>query len=136
MTGSRKLDQTDKRPHKSLYKGGYVTSADYICELIFKIRAEIFKTVYPESFWNTGKFKGQYVGQKIQASKLLKKYSPASIIRAVKQVRPVKLNDPKLKPVIEKFERQQSEREIVKIEPKPINNAPKRKTKRSKLEGL
>ena len=118
-----------------MYKGGYVSSADYICELIFQIRAEIFKTVYPESFWNTGKFKGQYVGQKIQASKLLKQYSAPAIIKAVKKAKPVKLNDPKLKIWMEKFEREQKGKELVKIDPKPIRPSKPLK-KRSKLEGL
>jgi hypothetical protein len=135
MTGSRKFDQSDKRPHKSLYKIGYVSSADYICELIFKIRADVFKSVYPESFWNTGKYKGQYVGQKIQASKLLKEYSPAAIIEAVKKIRPIKLNDDRFLSSLKRFEKKQKPREI-----QTFDNTPKAEQKplkkRSKLEGL
>lgn len=95
MTQSHKFEQSELRPYPSLYKAGFVTSADHICELIFKNRETIFKQKFPESFWN-GKYQKQYIGQKIHASRLLKKYSVEAIIFGVKKIRAVSLTDKKL----------------------------------------
>ncbi len=80
---SRRFDQSDKRPFKSLFKEGYVTEADYIAELLFKRRGEVSKNSLPQSFWNVPKFRQQYVGQIVHINKMLKEYSVAVLIKAV-----------------------------------------------------
>jgi hypothetical protein len=106
---STKFTQTETRPYKSIYKEGYVTEANYITEVIFKKRSEKFDSgKLPENFWQSAKHKGAYTGQLIQASRLLKKYKGKSIIDAINCPRAsyiFKLQDKKLVPLIEEFEK-------------------------------
>lgn len=104
---------SEKRPYKSIYKEGYVTPANYITELVFEKRNEAFNSgKCPESFWTDPKYTGPYKGQVIQAGKLLQKYKASWIIKAIKAPEAKyihKLQDKKLIPIIEKFEKQDKE---------------------------
>lgn len=117
-----KSTQSEKRPYKSFFKEGYVTEANYIVELIFKKRfEELSKESCPQKFWNDDSQKGPYRGQIIAASRLLKKYHGSSIIKAIKSPKAkyiFKLQDPKLKPIIESFESTYKETEVIKTEKK------------------
>lgn len=116
----QKSSSTESNKYKSIYREGYVTEACYIVELLFNKRSEIFNSGrYPESFWNTKEYKGQFTGQIIQANKLLKKYSGLSIISAIKSQKAkgvIKLQDSKLIPIIEEFERNKVDTEILHTE--------------------
>lgn len=113
----QKSSSTESNKYKSIYREGYVTEACYIVELLFSKRSEVFNSGrYPESFWNTKAYKGQFTGQIIQANKLLKKYSGLSIISALKSPKAkgvIKLQDSKLIPIIEEFEKNKVDTTIV-----------------------
>tara|TARA_B100001939_G_C16921625_1_gene609644 strand:+ start:444 stop:878 length:435 start_codon:yes stop_codon:yes gene_type:complete len=119
---------SEKKPYKSIYKEGYVTPANYITELVFEKRNEAFNSgKCPERFWTDPKYTGPYKGQVIQAGRLLKKYKANWIIKAIKAPESKyihKLQDKKLIPIIEKFEKQDKETAFEEnsdiIESKPI----------------
>jgi len=100
---------SDKKPYKSIFKEGYITPSNYITELVFQKRNEAFNSGRcPERFWIDPKYTGPYRGQVIQAGRLLKKYKANWIIRAIKSPEAKyihKLQDKKLIPIIEKFEK-------------------------------
>ena len=111
---STKFTQSDIRPYKSIYKAGYVTESAYIAEIIFEKRSVAFNSgKLPENFWNEQKYIGQFKGQIIQASRLLRKYSGSSIIKALKDDRAkyiLKLQNKKLIPIIEDYEKNKKEK--------------------------
>ena len=117
-----KSTPSEKRPYKSFFKEGYVTEANYIVELIFKKRFEqLSNESCPQRFWNNDAQKGPYRGQIVAANRLLKKYHGVSIIKAIQSPRAkyiFKLQDPKLKPIIESFEANYTETEVVPTEKK------------------
>ena len=108
---------TEQKKYKSKFKEGFVTEAAYITEIIFEKRHEIFNQGRcPESFWNSDSYKKQFTGQIIQANKLLKKYSGHSIISAINSPKSkgvIKLQDKRLIPIIEDFEKNKKDKEIV-----------------------
>jgi len=113
---STKSTPTSKRQYKSIFKEGYVTAGNYITEVIFEKRHNHFNCGrFPEKFWTDKKHQGPYKGQVIQANRLLKKYHPDSIIKAIKSPEAkfiFKLQDKKLIPIIEKIESRRVETEI------------------------
>ena len=92
---STSSDQSEKRPFKSLYKEGYVTGPNYLCELIFQRRGEFDKNAVPQSMWNNPKFKQQYVGQIVHINKLLKEYEISTLITAFNATRVLSVTNPK-----------------------------------------
>lgn len=92
---STSSDQSEKRPFKSLYKEGYVTGPNYLCELIFQRRGEFDKNAVPQSMWNSPKFKQQYVGQIVHINKLLKEYEISTLIAAFNATRVLSVTNPK-----------------------------------------
>lgn len=114
----KKNEYSEKTPFKSKYKEGYVTPSNYIAELIFEKRNETFNSgKCPERFWTKdNKLHGAYKGQVIAAAKLLKKYNADSVIKAVKSPEAkyiLKIQDKKLVPIIEKFEKSRLDKELV-----------------------
>lgn len=110
-------DCTDETPFKSKYKEGYITSSNYIAELIFEKRNEAFNSgKCPERFWTKdSKLHGAYKGQVIAAARLLKQYHADSIIRALKSPEAkyiLKVQDKKLIPIIEKFEKNRVDKRL------------------------
>jgi len=108
---------TDKTPFKSKYKEGYITPSNYLAELIFDKRNEAFNSgKCPERFWTTdSKLHGAYKGQVIAAARLLKNYHADSIIKALKSPEAkyiLKIQDKKLIPIIEKFEKNRVDRQL------------------------
>ncbi len=102
---------SEKTPFKSKYKEGYITPANFLAETIFEKRNEFFNSgKCPERFWVSGnKLHGAYKGQVIAASRLLKKYNIDSVIKALKSIDAkfiFKLQDKKLDPIIEKFDKE------------------------------
>lgn len=90
--------------------------------MIFDKRNEFFNSgKCPERFWTKdNKLHGAYKGQVIAASKLLKKYNADSIIKALKSDEAkfiFKLQDDKLKPIIEKFEDSRVEKTMTESNP-------------------
>jgi fructose-bisphosphate aldolase class 1 len=88
-----------------------------LAELIFDKRNEAFNSgKCPERFWTTdSKLHGAYKGQVIAAAKLLKNYHADSIIKALKSPEAkyiFKIQDKKLIPIIEKFEKNRVDRQL------------------------
>ena len=115
-----------KKPYKSIFKEGYITPANYITELVFQKRSEAFNSGRcPESFWTNPKYTGPYRGQVIQAGRLLKKYKANWIIKAIKSPEAKyihKLQDKKLIPIIERFEK--SDKDLTFEKSEAIINKP------------
>lgn len=115
---NKKQECEDKTPFKSKYKEGFITPSNYLAELIFEKRNEFFNTgKCPERFWTKeSKLHGAYKGQVIAASRLMKKYHVDSIIKALKSdgARFIfKIQDVKLVPIIEKFESNRTEKQLI-----------------------
>jgi hypothetical protein len=133
---------TEKTPFKSKYKEGYITPANFLAELIFDKRNEFFNSgKCAERFWTSGnKLHGAYKGQVIAASKLLKIYNADSIIKALKSDEAkfiFKLQDDKLKPIIQKFEDSRVEKTMTESNPEIEQiSKPFRSNKRNILKDL
>jgi hypothetical protein len=123
---SRRFDQSDKRPFKSLFKEGYVTEADYIAELLFKRRGEFSKNSLPQSFWNSPKFKNLYVGQIVHINKMLKEYSVAVLIKAVQQAKfALSITNKEIKRLADIFKEEESQRDkILEVKTEEVKKAP------------
>ena len=121
--------QSEKYPFKSMYKEGYINAGNYIAELIFKKRSEAFNSgKNAEQFWLTGnRLHGAYKGEVIAANKLLKKYHVLSVAQAIQSNRAKyilklskKENIKKLTPIIEYYERQRKDTELLESEQEKI----------------
>lgn len=91
---SQRFDQSEERPFKSIFKEGYVTPPNYLCELIFQRRGEYDKNTSPQYLWNSAKFKSAYVGQLVHINKLLKDYSISTLIRAFNETKILSVTNP------------------------------------------
>lgn len=130
---SRRFDQSEDRPFKSFFKEGYIGSADYICELVFKKRASISKSAVPESFWNSDEYKKQYVGQAIHARRLLKQY-PASVIIKAFENTPycLSLSNAKMKPLLERYKKEFDETEVKITKTEEVIETPRKQVGKGK----
>lgn len=84
--------------------GKYVTAAQYITELICENKAKQEKKDLYFKFWTTKEWSLYYRNQISTANKLVKKYNPQAIIRALKGIQASKiysLRAPHLIPIIE-----------------------------------
>lgn len=130
---SRKFDQSEDRPFKSFFKEGYITAADYICELVFKKRASISKTAVPESFWNSEEYKKQYVGQAIHARRLLKSYPVSVIIKAFENTPYcLSLTNDKMKPLLEKYKKEFDDTEVKITKTEEVIETPRKQIGKGK----
>lgn len=77
-------EKTDSSKHQSMYGGGFITSAQYICELMFEKIAIKRKKKLANCFWNDPYWKKDYQWQIVAANRLLKKYSPSVLIGLLK----------------------------------------------------
>jgi len=123
---SRKFDQSELRPYKSAFKEGYITEADYICELLFIRRKEYDRSgSLPQKFWNTDKYRQLYVGQIVNIKRLLREYSGFAVVTAVRGSRALSITNKELLRDIERIDAKQKrvQKVIKKVEPseaKPI----------------
>lgn len=71
--------------YKSVNTGEYISSHQYIAEIIVKRKADHFKEVLPNKYWNlkNNKWAKEYTSQVQQSAKLVKKYSPIAITKAL-----------------------------------------------------
>lgn len=76
--------QSDSSKHQSMYGGGFITSAQYICEIMFEKIAKKRKKKLNNLFWQDPYWKKTYQWQIIAANRLLKTYSPSVIIKVLK----------------------------------------------------
>lgn len=76
-------EQTDKSRYPSRYSQGYVTSAQYILELVCEKQAKWKKKDLPMQFWHLPEWKKIFIMQLRKVHKLLKIYSDKAIIRAI-----------------------------------------------------
>ncbi len=79
-----------KRSEKSRYESkyspkGYVTAAQYICELICEAKARNEKKELPLKFWELKEWQNYFVFQSKYANKLLKSYDERAIIAVLKK---------------------------------------------------
>ncbi len=123
---SRRFDQSDKRPFKSLFKEGYVTEADYIAELLFKRRGEVSKNSLPQSFWNVPKFRNQYVGQIVHINKMLKEYSVSVLIKAVTDAKyALSITNKEIKRLADIYNEEEKKRDkVFEVKTEEVKKAP------------
>jgi hypothetical protein len=118
---TREHPQSETHPFKSKFKGGYITPPNYLAELIFEKRSNHFNSGRnPEQFWLTGnRLNGAYKGQVIQASRLLQRYRVQCVSQALQSPEArfiFKLQDKKLIPIIERFERSYADRVLIQAQ--------------------
>ena len=77
-------NKSDNSKYESMYGGGFITSAQYICERLFENIAKKRKKTLGNCFWNDPYWKKDYQWQIVSANKLLKTYTPSVIIQALK----------------------------------------------------
>lgn len=107
-------DFTNKSGYKSSYSDSWITAAQYITELICENMARKNQQVLPYKFWNEYAWKGTFKRQLLLANGLLKIYSAAAIVQALRSKEGMKIYSlaaPWLDQIIEKFE---------KVEKKPV----------------
>jgi hypothetical protein len=122
---SKRYDQSEARPFKSLYKEGYITAPNYLCELIFQRRGEYDKNAVPQELWLNKKFKGQYVGQLININKLLKTYSISTLISAFKESKALSVTNPAYIKIVERIHLAKTDKEKVIEKSKVEFNKPR-----------
>lgn len=89
--------------------GKQVSAAQYITELICENKAKINKEDLNYKFWITPKWSKYYRDQISSANKLVKKYNPMAVVKALKDSqaeRIYSLRAPHLIPIIEKYQKQ------------------------------
>ena len=91
---SKRYDQSETRPFKSIYMDGYITPPNYLCELIFQRRGEYDKNAMPQWLWQNPKFKSKYVGQLTKINKLLKTYEFSTLLKAFSQTKVLSVDNP------------------------------------------
>lgn len=98
---------SNKYPSK--YSNGKdVSAAQYITELICEKKAKLSKEDLHAKFWLTKKWAAYYRNQIATANKLVKKYNPKAIVRALNNSKAAKiysLRAPHLAPIIEQEDR-------------------------------
>lgn len=97
---------TNKFP--SRYSNGkQVSAAQYITELICENKAKLDKEDLHYKFWITKKWQNFYRNQIATANKLVKKYNPVAIVKALKDSKASKiysLRAPHLVAIIEQYQ--------------------------------
>jgi hypothetical protein len=79
-------DQTDKSRYPSRYSPGqYVTSAQYIIELVCEQYARKQGKELPIHFWRLAEWKTYWGGQCRTVNQLVKKYPPQILIKIIKE---------------------------------------------------
>lgn len=89
--------------------GKQVSAAQYITELICENKAKINKEDLSYKFWTTPKWEKYYKNQISSANKLIKKYNPLAIVKALKDSKAERiysLRAPHLLAIIEKYQEQ------------------------------
>lgn len=77
-------NRTEKSKYPSLYSDGWVTSNQYILELICEKKARKENKDLPKYFWRLKEWEKFFVMQTRKCSQLLKKYDERAIIAALK----------------------------------------------------
>lgn len=91
-------EQTEKSRYPSRYSpGGFVTSAQYIIELVCENQARYRKTELPIKFWNLPEWANTFKRYLRKVHALLKQYDEKAIIRAVQKNKICTLFSPVLK---------------------------------------
>lgn len=75
---------TDKSRYKSAYTESWVTAAQYIAELVCENIAQKRSETLPLKFWNDRKWNATFRRQLSLANGLLKIYSEAAVIQALR----------------------------------------------------
>lgn len=103
--------------YPSRYSNGKtVSAAQYITELICEHKAQLDKIDLHYRFWTNSKWSRYYRDQIASANKLLVKYNPKAIIRALNDSKAAKiysLRAPHLLPIIEQHQEIISAEELV-----------------------
>lgn len=134
---SKRYDQSETRPFKSIYKEGYITPADYIVELIFQRRSEFNHEALPQSFWNSSKFKHLYVMQIIHTKKLLTRVDASCVLKAFKQTKACSILNKELVSKAEQFQMElEQTQKIVELTPKVELTKPSKYGKTNRLTEL
>jgi hypothetical protein len=87
--------------------GKQVSAAQYITELICENKAKINKEDLSYKFWTTPKWEKYYRNQISSANKLIEKYNPLAIVKALKDSKAERiysLRAPHLVAIIEKYQ--------------------------------
>lgn len=114
--------RNDKRKYHSRYSESFVSSAQYICELICEHKAQSLKKELPIRFWKLTEWASYFRSQINTANALLKKYDEKAIIRALnnpKSKKTYSLRSPFLLPIIE----EEHKRMLVERASSPANIA-------------
>ena len=105
--------RSDKSSYPSRYSpNGWVSSYQYITELICEKKAQVEGKDLPIKFWEIKEWKSFYRYQITLASSLVKKYSEEAVIAALRDRRCYKtysLRAPFLKPIIEEHHKKHEE---------------------------
>lgn len=119
-------ERSSSRPFQSRFGGGYVTPSVFIAEAMCERMANKDKTTLPLRFWETERWKRQFLLQVRAASSLLKLYSYEAVIRALRTPegkRIYSLGANWLGPLIQtehlKLEREKKTRSQQPVEPAP-----------------
>lgn len=101
-------EHSDKSPYESKYGGGWVTAAQYFCEVI--VARQFFKEngyEPPQRFWTEKKWGKEFARQSKHANELLDKFPHPAIAKALRDDKGKKIYSlgakSVLEPIIEKY---------------------------------
>lgn len=117
-------ERSETNSYQSRYGGGWITSAQYIAEVMCERLAKKDKKDLPVKFWNTPTWKRAFLQQVLAANTVLKLFKPQAILAALRREwKAFSLRAAWLTPVFQeeqsKLENQQQaieEKETVKVE--------------------
>lgn len=117
-------EKTDNSKYESAYGGGFITSGQFIAELMCGRLAKKNKKELPNKFWNMPAHKRSFMQNILAANALLKMYHPKAIIAAIRKAPNLySLRAPWLDDLI-KQEQEQLEAFEEKVETQPTTPLP------------
>ncbi len=96
-------ERSEGRPYHSRFAGGYLAGGQWLAEGMCDRQARKNKTQLPERFWKSPRWEREFLMQVRHANSLLKTYSVAAIVRALRTPEGKKvysLSAPWLDPII------------------------------------
>lgn len=120
-------NRSDSSRYESRYGGGWITPAQFLAEVMCERSAKSSNLDLPPKFWNLPIWKKEFLKQLNLANKLISKYEPSLISKALRTPQGKKifsLGAKWLKDILEKESKKNKKADIEKVE--EVNKLPTR----------
>lgn len=119
--------RSDSSKYESRYGGGWITPAQFLAEVMCERTAKSEGNELPPKFWNLSKWKKEFLKQLALANKLVSKYDPSLISKALRSPKGKKifsLGANWLKTVLEEESKKIKKVDVEKVQ--EVSNLPTR----------